>query len=762
MLKPIADTAQGKHDMYKGRFSVDGQHLLRHLVVSVCFALVAFLMFYQPLFNLSTHVPGTAHSDYFHFHWNYWWIDHVLNSPDLTSIYQSDYIMFPAVNNLAYHTLTPFWFPVWAAFTPIVGTIGAVNLMLFIGLWLSGWLAFWFLHNQGIGAAWSLTGALMFQATPFVIHAVHMSWVSMVGWFWLPGLLLLWGKVAHKRADSRRRMMWAIITGIGLWGMALTDMQYVLFLMPLMLPYVLWTLAQVDGAPRRLQIVGAGVLSVVVGVALLWMAGPLSYIADFQQNASTATDAELVFALDFPRAFFGGSQNYFDILPAQSIGSLLMPLLLGCTAIGIIWRRRLSANSSRCWFWLAVAIVPLVLSIGATLHVFGLKIPLPYRLLHDLLGNVFRFPLRFSMTFTLAIVIFIGLTLTPLASGHKRLWLAVLLILLVCVDMRLLRPQYIQLPLPDYHFYHEIGAKRGAGYDELVIVDVPTAAGSGEVWVGDPRAIYLQYHGVTHGKRMVNGHVSRVPAEHFWHLRTDDAMLSWLGQRRYLEPEAVAEQLRQRITDWPLGYIVVHQDLIGRETTTITEIIGYLNAQHDLLCPVFVEGDAVVYRTAAHPLPCPPRTPSIDSDGAYYIDIGADDDLPYIGWGWHWQEQVSGLPVRWTGDQTELIAGQTWEQADLPQATLYVELPVDDYTLTITVQSFEQDRTLSVTINEQVIASRIVSADGLAPLVFSVPSDALRINAPNQIDLIYDAPAESTERSLALMVADVRFMADGD
>ena len=71
--------------------------------------------------------------------------------------------------------------------------------------------------------------------------------------------------------------------------------------------------------------------------------------------------------------------------------------------------------------------------------------------------------------------------------------------------------------------------------------------GTGEVLIGDERAITLQMYTMTHEKRGVNGFISRAPTEHFWYLNTDDPLLSWLGQRRFLELETVEAQLRERI-----------------------------------------------------------------------------------------------------------------------------------------------------------------------------------------------------------------------
>ena len=115
------------------------------------------------------------------------------------------------------------------------------------------------------------------------------------------------------------------------------------------------------------------------------------------------------------------------------------------------------------------------------------------------------------------------------------------------------------------------------------------------------------------------------------------------------------------------------RDLIGRDSSTVQEILGYFNSLDDLLCPYTVEGDAVVYRTRWHPDGCPPRTPPETSPGVYTIDIGSPGDEGFIGWGWHYQEQVGGLTLRWAGAY--------------PQTQVYVDLPPDAYTVTLSAQA---------------------------------------------------------------------------
>ncbi|MEO8393200.1 MAG: hypothetical protein ABI700_09425, partial [Chloroflexota bacterium] len=295
------------------------------------------------------------------------------------------------------------------------------------------------------------------------------------------------------------------------------------------------------------------------------------------------------------------------------------------------------------------------------------------------------------------------------------------------------------------------GREQGDLYDNEVVVEVPNAGGSGEAWVGDFRPMEAEFYGMTHGKRMLNAAVARAPLASFWYWLYDDPMLAWLGQRRYLEADKVEAQLRQRIFDWPIGYIVVHQDWIGRTTSTDQEVIGYLNSLGDLLCPVAIKQDAIFYRTAWHPDGCPPRTPLETASGVYTIDIGSPGDEAYIGWGWHYQEQVSGLTLRWAGEY--------------PQTQVYVDLPPDDYTVTLSAQAFHEARQLRLLVNDVPLGDPVtVSVDSLHEYQFTLPASVLGAGKHAKLTLDYDAviaPADvgqgADTRKLAVAVDWIRF-----
>ncbi|NWF70716.1 MAG: hypothetical protein HXY40_16650, partial [Chloroflexi bacterium] len=609
----------------------------RNTVIILFYAALAGLALYWPLLHAQTHVPGFQTTDYFHFHWNYWWIRHALTTPGL-SVYETNYVLAPFTTNLAYHTLAAFFYPIWALVEPLSGTLVAMNAIFVTAFTLMGCCTFWLLRREGASYGLALLGGCTLQLLPIMFNGVYASTVNILGFFWLPAQLLLWGKVAaaNRAGKYGRALLWALAQGAAFYSMFLTDLQYPLFAAFLLLPYGGLTLLQAPTGRARVRLAALGIAALAVMLALLWFAGPLRALLAFDRAQLAPGQAEGAPHIAFPQGFLTRADDYWD---NPTVGAFIVPFTLAALAASVALRRRRVMQQARRirWFWLALVPVPMVLSMGARLDIGATTITLPYTWLHQALGGTFRFPSRLVPVFALPALIFAAQTFTPLLAqpqvrrAYRALVIAAAL-LFVLVDFRLYEPMPIQEPVPAYEFYSAMGREP---YD-YVVIEAPVAAGTGEYWLGDLRLLATQFYGITHGKRMINGLISRAPVSHFYYLRTDDPLLSWLGQRRLLEPRLVEAEMRDIFYGWPVGYIVIHQDVIGRFTSTNQEIIGYFNSLPDLLCPVWVERDGVVFRTAWHPDGCPARTPLEIETGVYQIDVGAAGDERYIGWGWHW------------------------------------------------------------------------------------------------------------------------------
>ncbi|NDJ61055.1 MAG: hypothetical protein GYB67_08010 [Chloroflexi bacterium] len=724
-----------------------GRKLRRHLLIAGFFVGLACLALYWPLFHAGTHVGATQPHDYYHFHWNYWWMRHALTTG--LNIYETNYVLFPATTSLALHTLTPFWYPVWALIEPLAGSLIAMHVIFVLALALSGYACYGLLRQEAVPGSLALSGGMIFMLTPAMLLSVFVTNINYLSLFWLPLALVIWGRIARSIDQPRRTFVWALVLGLTLYGMLMTEYQHGLFLAFLIVPYGLLTLITAGSGRLRGRLVGAGIVAVGLALGLLWIAGPLPHLLTYDLSSLSPQRIEDAAGIPFPDGYLWRWSPYSR---SVTLGALILPSVAAALLISLSpLRRRL--NKPIRWFWFAVMLPPLIFSAGPSITLGETTVTTPYVALHEIFGGLFRNPARFAPVIILPALIFVGQTLGPLMSQRTpvRLGLLAALTLLVLIDARIYEPMPLRPAAPVYGFYEMMGRERGAPYDDYAVVEVPVAGGSGEAWVGEFAPMETQFYGLTHGKRMLNGTIARAPLSHFWHWLYDDPMLAWLGQRRYLEPERVEAQLRNRIDAWPIGYIVVHQDYIGRVGPTVQEILGYFNSLPDLLCPVAVERSAVAYRTTWHPDGCPPRTPPEIAPGVHEIDIGAPGDERYIGWGWHWAETISGLTLRWMGEY--------------PQTRLYVDLPPSDYILTIPAQAFHEPRTLRLRVNDQPLGAPVVVATAqLAEYTFELPAALIGDGVHVEIVFDYDGWRVPTEvgqgddqRRLALAVNWLRF-----
>jgi hypothetical protein len=737
---------------------------------------MALVWLHEPLAHVATHLTTDygqqVTTDYYHFYWNYWWMRHAFSNG--LDVYFTNYVFAPHVSNLSLHTLTPFWYPVWALLEPLFGTVAAMNGVFFVALLLNGVVMHAFLRGQGASHGLALVGGLLLQGSELMFFSLRWTTVNLMGWFWLPLVVMLWQRgLNHRGAENtegggnsnslvlpkrelRTRILWSMLLGITLWAMILTDLQYGVFLALLFLPVVGWSLWR--GRRQVLQIVLYGALALGVALLLLWLAGPLQPLLAYDRSLLASTPMERATHVEFPLGYIwrGAQDISFGVLllPLVVIGGWLLAMGDGRKREDAVVHDASRSGHLPSWLWLATAVLPLLLSAGGSVSIAGIDVPMPYQIVHALLGGTFRYPERFTNVFLIAGLAFALPVISRwLAQRGQNVRAAVVaaLVLAVLLDARVFASVPLQPIPPRYAFYEAMGREA----HDYVVLEVPTAGASGEGIVGRGEWAAAQWYGAIHGKRMVNGHLSRVPPWVFLYMETDDAMLSWLGQRRWLAPEVVRAQMIERIEAFPMGYIVLHTNWLPQDGPTLQEIVGFFNQQDDLLCPMWIEAGAIVYRTRWHPDGCPARTPPELTAGVYEIDIGGADDARYIGWGWHYAEPVGGILWRWTGEYPR-IGGDVMPADGHLYADLYVDLPPNAYSITINAQSFETARLMTVYVNGVEVGSSLVQPGGLQPYAFAVPAMLIGDGQHVAIRLAYDDAPAMGARRLALAVDNVR------
>lgn len=676
------------------------------------------LILLHPLWAYNgSHVAGY---DYFNYNWNFWWIRYA-SANDL-NVYLNDFVFFPVMSNYGYHALTAFWYPLWAVLDPVFGTLTSINVIITIACVLNGFIFFLWLRSLHIQPGLALLGGVVLQTLPITRYWYYNTHLNLMDWFWIPGLLLLWKDIADRTVQSTlwhapalgRMFARSVVFGAALWGLLMTDLQFPIFAAFVIAPFGMLTLWQAAHTKhgirlgRKLVVLAAsGVISVVVGLLLMWFAGPLPYIATFTGGLVPGPVEDRP-GIPFPGGWLAMAERWWSWdQPSVSWFFTLAVLLSIIAAIRLGKTRRAITNSPRPswfhWFWLAFAIPPLMLSLGPQIQIGDVTIPMPFVGLYALTDGNFRMPWRLAPAGVIAAMTFLGLFWSPflrwlikIRPFQSRAAIAMsgaVILLMSHTAVRLFETAPLEPILPTYLHYEAMRADAEA----YVVLQSPTGMGTGEVLMGNPRAIQYQWYGVSHEKRMINGFISRTPIEDFYYVDTGDALLSWLGQRRLLEPETVVSQLRDRIFNYPIGYIVLHTDDIARQSFTASdEISGFFNGLDDLLCPAEIEGAAIFYRTRWHPAGCAARTPVEIEEGVYEVEIGVAGDRRYLGWGWYAAEPVGGVDWRWIGGQPQLAPASG---SVFYPATVYLTLPPGEYQLAVTGQSFEELRALSITVN---------------------------------------------------------------
>ncbi len=724
---------------------------LRFVLVFAFFFLLAFIALHQPILHVATHMPGDGVTDYYHFHWNYGWIHHALTNG--LSIYQTNFVLFPFVSGLAYHTLAPFWYPLWALIEPLAGTFAAFNAIFVIAFTLSGVCFYALLRREGVSRRLALVGGAMLELSPLLFFAAEWSMTSLIAWFWLPLALLTWGEITRSQA-WRTSLIWSGLFGFTLWAMQITDLQYALYLAFLIMPYGIWTLWR---SRQRVRLVTSGVIALSVALVLLWIGGTLPAILSFDRAGLAPTPADRAVAIPFPLGYFWHTEN-----TNVPLGAVILPLTL--LSIASIIKRRGSPplhvygekvrgwelHFAPAWLWLITGIIPLMLSVGASIQIGTTTIPMLYRVFHDAFGGMFRYPERFGVVILIAFTLFSLKTLTVFLSQSRK-WqnrAAFALMLVVLLDSRVWQSVPIQLQPTRYALYEHMAREPY----EYVVLEVPTGGSSGEGIVGITDYSALQFYGLTHGKRMINGHISRVNTSHYTWMNTDDPMMAWLGQRRYIDQDAVRAQLEERIFSYPIGYIVIHTNLIDPYAPTLQEIVGWFNAQSDLLCPPTLENSVIAYRTRWHPDGCDPRTPPRDENGRYIIDVGSADDQRYLGWGYYPPETIFDMSIRWLGE------------TENNYANVYVDLPPGSYRVELIAQSFYVPRWTEIWIDGLFVYRLRIMPDILG--VYSVDIPATQIGGGEGLTLTinYDdtiSPDEvgqnEDQRDLSILLDSITF-----
>jgi hypothetical protein len=427
-----------------------------------------------------------ARGDYALNLWNFWWLRQVFTH-DAASLYWTDAVFHPLGVSLARHELSPLNAGAGALLSSLIDPHTAFSVLTWIHFWLSAWTFFLFARSLTGSHVGALLAGLFWSFSPFHFYYIAQLNVSTLEFLPLAG----WSMVRSYREGGAANALGVVLAACLL---AETSSYYVIY------AGLLGTALLIGGrlwAPEVRWRIGAARLALAgaaAALAVACVAWPL-----LRGGIETSPVPELV---DAALREAGSRSN--DLLGFSWVGPpehviVTWPSMLGWSALALLVLG-LSRKRQR-FFWLVLALVFTVLSLGPTLHVAGRDTGwrLPYSLLSDLPGLwMLRKPDRMLALVQLPVGVLIAFGWQSLAARlPARRWrvsLAAGLAVLLALE-RFAGP-LSTYPIPDTPYWVELAQET----DVRAVVHLPHGGGT----PADGRASLLQ---TRHGKPIAQGYV---------------------------------------------------------------------------------------------------------------------------------------------------------------------------------------------------------------------------------------------------------------
>jgi hypothetical protein len=702
----------------------------------LAYALLICLMTLPLLPQFSSRLLG--HSiDSWIFYWNNWRLERAIQEG--RNWLFTPYLFYPQGASLAAHSNSFLNSLLALPLRPLVGPVAAYNLVLLLGLWISGVGMFSLIYEMTRCPPAALLAGFVFACTPYhLTQALAHDHLGSIQW-WPFYILFL------RRALCKRRAADAVYAGLFAALTLWTGLHLALLLAIWTAGYMGWhLLCQMDSDDRNVRsyvrvagaagIIGAVVLALGAPI-LLSLAREWRQIADvakvFDEGMATQTD---LLAYLIPPGYNPLVGQYTrSIYTRFETNASEMPYLgytaLGLAAISLFSRRKETR------FWLLSMGVWMMLAAGSAPRLNGVlypDIPLPYRFI----GHIFpisavRTPDRFNLLTILSLSVAVGLGAAHLA--RRRRWLLIPSTLLILAEYMCLPLPTWDLP-PDSPFYAQM-AQDDVAYG---VVDYPMGYTAGKRWL---------YYQTLHGKPLVAGHISRYTLENYAFIVSQPLLRAFYQvaeKPHYLAREAVfADEPRpvpalgpalRSLRDSGVRYILLHKPY--------PDAIQQAHFRRVLpILPVYEDATLAVYDTA-RPMPVYYDGFPVPLNSAVAL---ARFDACYDG-GAEWQFQVLAL----------LLA------QDTPPLDCQIQLLGEaGETLTLPITFFETPTEIAWKTGDLEVIETAVSLpqDDLAPgayrwAVTCPGEDATTYTAPEKLEVHADGHTTYLRRQVNVLYGD--------
>ncbi len=494
--------------------------------------------------RLGAAFPG-AGTDVFGFLWNNWWIHHAL-SHHLAKPYLTTYIFAPFRLDLRLHTVGFLYGLLSAPFFGLLGQVRVLNLQLLATIALNGYFTYRLVRRlTGERAIALLCGLLATSMNGINFHIGPGR--PSCGAFWTAIAAI----TCFVELDQDPRPATVVLGAVSLVAMFLADQQVALYGSMWLVLLAANRFLRRGGLARLRRLAPAMLVLASAGFAAAYVLYLRPWKYDLGYDVPGAVEA----------------LNYSD-RPEHLLHFGLFWTLYGVVlpvAMPIVLARLGRVREAIPWALGAVFFY--LLTFGPVLA--GTHLPMPFALVRHLPGlENFRTPYRFRMPAVFGAIVALGLVLraaTARLGPRARAAVVAALGLVALADAARLKWQrpFLLREMPPQPVYAEIGRDP----EPSVLLEVPVGVRNGTDRIGIDGEI-LTYYQPIHGKRLVNGFVARSPLAAIDYYRRSPAFMYLAGELP--PPGDVTADLRQKVEELGVGYIVVHPDMMKPERVAPT------------------------------------------------------------------------------------------------------------------------------------------------------------------------------------------------
>jgi hypothetical protein len=617
------------------------------LLAILVYTLVAVIVTYPLIFNLSSRLAGTG--DSYEYNWVLWRIKQIVSGSGGGLAYLP-WLNYPVG---LYHPfmLTMLTVDLTALpFLLIFPSHVVYNLLILSGLVLCGLSAYWFTSELTGDRRAGFIGGLVFGFFSNKMGHVAAAHLPQTLAYWVPLFALLLWRVVWKPGWRRGLMCGLVLVPT----LLVHPIHVAYFVLPVTLAILFYALVQLRRRffeRRRLWVLmlAFGVAAIVV-VPIWWPSISAEWDEGYLRAGGTVSNSTDLLAFFTPSPYHpilastgwlpGYAREVFPDEHALNEGSAypgLLVLALGILALVKRWRRT--------WIWGALAVACLVLALGPVLKVGGrvvvytvdeyqTDVLLPYALVKSLpLFGVSRTPGRINETAFFALAVLAAFGFGALPRRPARQW--VLSALAIVLAIGIVFETLVRWPLPLCKLevpqvVRTIAAEDGTG--ALLHVPAFTDAKSKNL------ALYYQ---TVHGRPIVGGWTHRsLPEAGPWVTMFSELVKADRADRDIVPRPDLAER-RAWLRYFDIDYIV-----LDKTRVTSRGMAKYEPLIEGSLGPVLAEDETLVAFSV------PADTPAPESSLLY----------TFAQHGWHELERDGESWRRWMYDGGLLYVYSTAEE----------------------------------------------------------------------------------------------------